>query len=94
MLVDIACCHSIKCIVETVCATCMWHCSAMVTVHVHYSHLVPSVLDCGYCLAGSRKTVTIECCNNGGEGNFQLTCGGGSDEPQQMQVCMHVMVLD
>ena len=78
----------------TMCATCMWHCSVMMTVHVHYSHLVPSVLDCGYCLAGSRKTVTIECCNNGGEGNFQLTCGGGSDEPQQTQVCMHITELD
>ena len=72
-------------------AICASFCSVVVTVH--YSHLVPSVLDCGYCLAGSTKAVTIECCNTGGEGNFQLTCGGGNDEPQQTQVCMHATVM-
>ncbi len=43
---------------------------------------VPNVLDCGYTLAGSGRSVTFECSNTGGIGSFRLLAddlGGGED---------------
>lgn len=31
---------------------------------------VPSILDCGYCLVGGNKTVSLKCLNVGGPGRF------------------------
>ena len=52
----------------------------------YYSFSVPSTLDCGYCLAGNTKVITLECANTGGEGNFRLMAADGSDGPQEPQV--------
>ena len=35
-------------------------------------HLVPDVLEAGFCLVGGRKTTVLDCANSGGEGAFSL----------------------
>lgn len=45
---------------------------------------VPSILDCGGCLAGDCKLWSIRCVNFGGEGSFKLMQDDRPDPDAQM----------
>jgi len=59
--------------------------------HIHVLvFIVPSVLDCGGCLAGDSKSWSIKCVNFGGEGSFKIMETGSMEDGSVTPVCVYV----